>query len=367
MRVLILANSDKGLYNFRKELVERLIKEKHEIIISVPKGQRTDDLIKMGCIHIDTKLESRGTNPVKDLWLIRHYRKLLKEFKPDVVLTYTIKPNVYGGMVCSACRIPYIANVTGLGTTIENGGILSKISMGLYKIGLKNANCVFFQNSENQKKFIEKKVISGKSKLIPGSGVNLDMYCYETYPSEDTDIRFLFVGRIMRDKGIEELLAAINEIHQNHKNVILDIVGFCDENYEESLSEAEKSGAIKNHGIQSDVRPYYKMCHCTVLPSYHEGLANVMLESSASGRPVITTRVPGCKETFDEGTTGFGCEARDKNSLRDALDKFLSLSWADRMEMGVAARKKMEREFDRKIVIREYLSEINEISKNKME
>lgn len=362
MRILILANIDMGLYKFRKELLEELIKQ-HEVFICVPDGEYVNKMEAMGCQFIPCNvLDRRSTNPIKDLKLIKFYKETLIKVSPDVVLTYTIKPNVYGGWVCRKQKIPYLPNITGLGTTIENGGILAKISIALYKIGLKKASCVFFQNRNNQKLFVDKSIVKGKSILIPGSGVNLEMHKFESYPKENECLRFLFVGRIMKDKGIEELLSAIKTLHEEDERIVLDVVGFCDEDYLEELKQAEAEGNIVFHGTQSNVHPFYKRCNCTVLPSYHEGMANVMLESSATGRPVITTTVPGCIETFDEGLTGFGCEAKSTESLLNAMRRFISLPYADKAAMGANARKKMEEEFDRQIVIDAYNNEIKACS-----
>lgn len=361
MRVLILSNIDMGLYKFRKELMEELVKD-YDVYFCVPDGEYVEKIKRMGCKFISCNvLDRRSTNPIKDLKLVKFYNETLTKIKPDIVLTYTIKPNIYGGLVSTRKRLPYIANVTGLGTTIENGGLLAQISTTLYRIGLKKAQCVFFQNKNNQLLFTVKGIVKGKTRLIPGSGVNLAMHFLEDYPSDKDGIRFLFVGRIMKDKGIEELLSAIKNIHRTREDVVLDLVGFCDEDYSDNLAEAEKEGAIVNHGIQSDVHPFYKACHCTVLPSYHEGMANVMLEASSTGRPVITTGVPGCQETFDEGITGFGCEAKNVESLEETMVKFLMLSQEKRKEMGLAARKKMVREYDRNIVINAYKEEINAV------
>ena len=360
MRIVILTNSDIGLYKFRKELVEQLC-QKHEVIIVLPDGEFIPSLQQLGCEFIPFEFNRRGMNPFADLNQIRRYIKLLKKTKPDIVLTYTIKPNVYGGIACRITHVPYIANVTGLGTTIENGGLLSHISSLLYKIGLKNTQCVFFQNKDNQAFFTDKGIVKGKTRLIPGSGVNIDTHHLEPYPDEEDGIRFLFVGRIMKDKGINELLDAMHLISSEFRNAVLDIVGWCDEDYSEILSKAEREGNVHYHGLQEDVRPFYSRCHCAVLPSYHEGTANVMLEASSTGRPVITTRVPGCKETFDEGITGFGCDAKDSSSLYEAMIRFLSISNEDRKKMGLAARAKMEKEYDRSIVIKAYLEEIEEV------
>ena len=358
MRILILANMDAGLFKFRKELIERIANE-NSVYFSVPNGEYVQKIINLGCEYIQcNKLDRRSKNPFKDFELLVYYKRVITDINPDVVLTYTIKPNVYGGIVCSMLRVPYIANITGLGTAIENGGLLSGITMSLYKLGLKCASCVFFQNRSNQKLFIDRRLVRVRTRVIPGSGVNTEDYKYERYPSDDEGIRFLFVGRIMKDKGIDELLLAFSKLQKKHPKVYLDIVGFCDEDYLDILHNAETNGNLVFHGFQQDIHPFYNKCHCAVLPSYHEGTANVMLEASASGRPVITTRVPGCQETFDEGLTGFGCEAKSAKSLYAAMVKFMSLPNEQRKQMGRAARDKMIKEYDRNLVLQAYLEEI---------
>ena len=356
-RVVILANYDMGLYKFRRELIARLCDE-YEVLICVPPGEYKSKLNELGARVVHCNMERRGMNPLHELALVNRYKQVIKEECPDVVLTYTIKPNVYGGMACKSKRIPYIPNVTGLGTTIENGGLMSKLSLLLYKIGLSKASCVFFQNETNQRLFAERGIVKGKTKVIPGSGVNLKDHPFEEYPSIDEGIHFLFIGRIMKDKGIQELLEAINTVKQNGFNVSLDIVGEFDEDYESAIREAEKTGYIKFHGLQSNVHPFIKNAHCVVLPSYHEGMANVMLEAASTGRPVITTTVPGCRETFDEGVTGFGCATQNAQSLVSAMEHFLSLNEDQMAQMGKAGRTKVEKEFDRNIVIESYLDQI---------
>ena len=363
MKILILANYALGLYKFRKELLEKLCSD-NKVYIALPNGDFIDELKAIGCEFIPFEFNRRGMNPFDDLKQIVRYTDLIKKTQPDAVLTYTIKPNVYGGVACRITHTPYIANVTGLGTSIENGGLLGFISTSLYKIGLKKASCVFFQNESNRKLFTEKRIVCGKTRLIPGSGVNLEMHSLEEYPAEDSGIRFLFIGRVMRDKGINELLEAIQLIHEKYTNTSLDIIGGCDEDYDEKLSQACSGGFIRYHGEQKDVHSFIKNAHCTVLPSYHEGTANVILESASAGRPVITTRVPGCKETFDEGITGIGCDAKSVSSLVDAMERFINLSREEKATMGLAGRKKMEREYDRNIVINAYLEEIDNISRS---
>ncbi len=359
--ILILANNDGGLYHFRFELLKALVKDL-KVIVCLPLGAFSEHFTEIGCEVVPCEvLDRRGSNPIKDLKLLRFYKSVIKMKKPDIVLSYTIKPNVYGGMACQALHIPYIANVTGLGTSIENGGVMAYIAKILYKAGLKKAGCVFFQNCRNRAFFEKNKLTRGKTRLIPGSGVNLEKHYFEQYPASDEETRFLFVGRVMRDKGIEELLSSIRRIHRDHSNVKADLIGRLEEDYKDSISKAEKEGAVVYHGEQTDMHGFYKNCHCVVLPSYHEGMANVLLEASATGRPVIASNINGCKEAFEDGVTGFGCEVKDAESLYDAMNRFIALPHEKRAEMGSEARRKMEREFDRQIVIDAYLEEVEAI------
>ena len=360
MKILVLSNYGMGLYKFRKELMEKLC-EKNEVFVALPDGEYTNSLKELGCAFIPFEFKRRGTNPLADIGQILGYIKLIKKIEPDVVLTYTIKPNVYGGIACRTTRKPYIVNVTGLGTAIENGGLIGLISKTLYKIGLKKAVCVFFQNKENYNTFIKNKIFGGNAKIIPGSGVNLSYHLLAPYPDKSDKIKFLFIGRIMKDKGINELLTAIKQVHAEYPNVTLDIVGGCDEDYADKLKADDIKDFVNYHGQKTDVRPFIHAAHCTVLPSYHEGTANVLLESASAGRPVIATRVAGCRETFEEDVTGIGCEAKDADSLFNAMKKFIELPWKEKEKMGLLGREKMQREYDRNIVIDAYLNQINSI------
>lgn len=357
-KILFLSNDSAWTYGLRKELIQKLLSE-NTVYISVADLGYKSALEKLGAKVVKTRFNRRGKNPFSDFKLMLSYCSLLKKIKPDIVLTYTIKPNIYGGMACRIKHTPYVANITGLGTAVENPGILQKITLLLYKFGLKSASCVFFQNKSNMQRFEEKKIIGDNARLIPGSGVNLSCHCCEEYPPDEGIIKFLYVGRIMKDKGINELLEAMDAVHRLYRNVELSIIGGCDENYDTVLKKAEQSGYIHYFGIQKDVHSFYKDSHCTVLPSYHEGTANVLLEAASTGRPVIATRVPGCLETFDEGVSGFGCDAKDAQSLANAMINFIEVPYKTKKQMGLIGRKKMELEYDRQIVIDAYFEEIN--------
>jgi glycosyltransferase involved in cell wall biosynthesis len=356
-KILILANHGFGLYLFRKELISKLTVE-NAVYVSLPGDRYVPQLEDLGCIHIDTPVGRRGTNPVTDIMLLLRYLKLIRTVKPDLVLTYTIKPNVYGGIACRVFKVPYIATITGMGTAIDNTNIIKKVVLKLYRIGLKKAQCVFFQNKRNQRYFLERKLLSGKSRLVPGSGVNLNYHSFSEYPNANKEISFLYIGRIMKEKGIEELFAAAAEIKKSYANVCFNLVGILEEDYSQQIAALEKESVLKFYGQQDDVRIYLRNCHAVVLPSYHEGTSNVLLEAAATGRPVLASRINGCLETFEEGLSGLGFEAKNVSSLVAALFKFIELPHRLKEKMGQAGRCKMEQEYNRNIVVEAYLEEI---------
>lgn len=358
MKILFLANNDVGLYQFRRELVEELLK-KHEVILALPYGERIDAFKKMGCSFIDTPVNRRGTNPIEDLNLMRFYKRLLKETRPDIVFTYTIKPNVYGGAACAGLGIPYIVNITGLGTAVENGGLLQKLTLTLYRYGLRKAQNVFFQNSENQDFMLRHHIIKGSYDLLPGSGVNLSRYQALDYPSEET-IHFVFIARVMREKGIDQYLEAAKFIRGKYPHTCFHICGDCEQGYAQELDELQKAGVIIYHGREKDMIPIYRAISCTVHPTYYpEGLSNVLLESCACARPIITTNRAGCREVIDDGVNGFIVKERDSQDLIEKIERFLALTWEQRKNMGLAGREKVEKEFNRNIVIEKYVRELD--------
>ena len=358
MRVMILANNDVGLYKFRRELVEALLKE-HEVYICLPDGDFVKKLTEMGCRFIPCDLLDRhGTNPAKELKLLAWYKKVLKEYKPDIVFTYTIKPNVYGGAACAELGIPYVANITGLGTAVENGGLMQKITLTLYRFGLRKAQKVFFQNTENRDFMLARGVVKGAYDMLPGSGVNLSQYQVWDYPAGDT-VDFVFIARVMKEKGIDQYLDAAKAIRKAHPETRFHVCGACEQDYRQELEQLQDQGIIIYHGLVKDMTQIYKMAACTVHPTYYpEGLSNVLLESAASGRPIITTNRAGCREVVDDGVNGFVVREKDSGDLINKINKFLALTVDERKAMGLEGRAKVEREFDRRIVVEKYLQEV---------
>lgn len=362
MVILILTNKYSGLYSFRKEVVKAIRDLGHEVVISVPFEGKNTYFEDIGCKLYNTTFNRKGINPIKDLGLMFFYIKLIKLIRPDVVLSYTIKPNLYGGMACQLCRIPQIANVTGLGSAVENSGWLQKITILLYKIGLRRARTIFFQNKGNYSFCQKRNMVKNNGKLIPGSGVNLLHFTFQPYPLQEEPMRFVFISRLMREKGIEEYLAAARVIKNRFPLSEFHILGSCEENYADRIEKMQNDGIIIYHGRQSDVRPFYSMCHCTVHPSFYpEGLSNVLLESCATGRPIITTNRPGCGEIVENDVNGFVVKERDVDDLVCKIEKFMALPYGQKQEMGMAARRKVEKEFDRKIVVDAYLKELSQI------
>ncbi|WP_156854429.1 glycosyltransferase family 4 protein [Oceanobacillus sp. AG] len=359
-KVLILVNHDVVIYNFRLEIVQRLLKEGYEVYISSPYGERIDDLIELGCNYVEAKIERHGTNLIEEAKLFFYYRKIMKDIQPDIILSFTIKPNIYGGIAARISDIPYIANITGLGSAVENRGVLQKISIMLYKFAFKKVSCVFFQNEENQQFFIDNKIAIEKHRLIPGSGVNLEHFQVLEYPSNDT-VEFVFISRIMKEKGIEQYLEAARYIKEKYPKTIFHICGFCEEDYEDKLAVLQEKGLIIYHGMLRDVRQIIERTHCTIHPTYYpEGMSNVLLESAACGRPLITTDRSGCREIVDHNINGYLIKIKSTEDLIGKIESFLKLDYKSKIKMGIAGRKKIEKEFDRQIVVDAYIDQIGQ-------
>ena len=362
LKVLVLANDTTYAFNLRDELLERLVSDGNEVVVASQPLLYQDELKDMGCRLIDIETNRHGKNPLSDLGLLSKFKKLLKTEKPDMVLTYNIKPNVYGGMACKSLKIRYIPNITGLGTAVEYPGMMQKLTTRLYKSGVAGASCIMFQNDENLAFFAEHKMLKQgvRTRLLPGSGVNLNKHKAMPYPENSDTINFLFIARVLKEKGIDLYLNSAKRIYEKHKNVVFHICGLCDdESYLGLLDEAEKSGYIKYHGQQKDMIPFFEMAHCIVHPSYYpEGMSNVLLEAAAHCRPIIATDRSGCRETVDDKKSGFIVPIKDEEALVNALEAFLAMPYDQKRDMGLAGRAKIEKEFDRQFVVGAYLEEI---------
>ena len=363
--IMIVGTNMMSIYNHRLELIKQLLSLNHSISVATPFSGEEENLIKMGVKCIDVKLETRGKNPFHDLILLKDLVKIFRKEKPDVVLTFYTKTNIYGGLAARICGIPYIENITGVGSAISNGGIMARIMMTMYSQAVRKAHVVFFQNTQNQSLFHDKKIPLRNEKLLPGSGVSLERFPLLPYPNTDK-YNFLFISRVLREKGIYEFVEAARIIKRNWPNCNFHVIGPYDKEFEKYLKNAESEGSIIVHGKVFNVGDLIHDSHCTIFPSYYaEGMANVLLESAASGRPIITTALPGCGETVDDGVTGYVVQPQNANDVAAKIKQFLLLSAEEKKAMGEAGRRKMERQFDRRIVVNAYIDEINEILSTK--
>lgn len=352
MKILILANNDVGLYQFRKELIEKLL-EKNEVIISLPYGELVEPLKKMGCKFINTSIDRRGINPIVDGKLLINYTKQLKRERPSLVITYTIKPNIYGGLLCRFFGFPYAINITGLGTSFEKENLLKKFVCKLYRLSCKNAKVVFFENEANRQLFVREKIVDEKkTHRLNGAGVNLKKYQVREYPRGEK-VKFLFMGRVMAEKGVDELFVAMRKLIKDGLNCELHLLGGYEEAYDKIICNYEREGWLIYHGYIKDVRPYINECHCFVLPSWHEGMANTNLEAAASGRPIITSNIPGCREAVIDGKSGLLVEKKNSYDLYEKMKRFCLLPYEKRKEMGLLGRNHMEKYFDKNIIVKD--------------
>lgn len=356
-RVLFLSNHFITLYSFRREFVKRLIDEGHEVILSLPEDPDNKFFEDMGCRIIITPIDRRGVNPIKDLMLISFYKKMIPEINPDIVYSYTIKPNIYGALAINK-KYRQICTITGLGTFFVEKSILTPIAMFLYQISLPRAYKVFFQNTYDRDVFIKYHMVGKRYEVIPGSGCNLKEFVPLPMPGDDT-IRFLYIGRVMRQKGIDTYLEAAKRIREEYPNTEFIIAGWNeDAEYKPIVEDYMAKGYVNYIGFRKDIKDWIRDTHATVLPSFGEGIPNVILESAASARPCIGSDIPGHRATIEDGVTGYIFETKNPDALTTVLKKFINLSREERKQMGLKGREKMEREFDRETVIQKYMNEL---------
>ncbi|SDB80387.1 galacturonosyltransferase [Raineyella antarctica] len=361
-RVLIFANDITSIIHFRRELLRRLVAVGFEVTIALPAHDRSQALRDLGCEVVETSLSRFGTNPLQELVSVFNLFKIAQHVGPDVIVTFTAKPNIYGGFVSQIVHAPFVGAVTGLGSTFQREGAVRNFMTSLYRLALRRASIVFFENSANRKFFIDRQVVTyANSTVVSGSGVNLKENSLAEARENEGVTRFITVARIRRDKGFDELFAAIRQICAVHDDVEFHLVGWYeDESYREVVGEMENGFPVVVHGSvpQARVRELLSESDCLIHASHHEGMANVILEASATGVPCIVSDIPGCHEAIDDGTSGLLFPVKDAHALASAIERFLSISREGRRSMGLAARQKMETQFDREKVVDQYMAEI---------
>ncbi|MDC0146034.1 glycosyltransferase family 4 protein [Amylibacter sp.] len=368
MKIFITANSGWNLINFRMGLMRELIKNGNEVVAVVPPSSYLEALKKIGVRVILLPMDSHGLNPISDGLLSLRFYRILRRERPLVLLTFTIKPSIYGTLAASMLNIPVINNVTGLGAAFLRGGFLTFIVRGLYRLAFSHSQTVFFQNQDDFEKFVTGGLVKAEvAQVLPGSGVNLNEFSMKPLIKKERVIKFLMISRILKDKGVIEYAAAAKAIWLQNKDIEFSLLGLHDIQNPNSVSQTQLNGWIENGGLNylgtvSDVRPYIADADCIVLPSYREGTSRTLIEAAATGRLIVTTDVAGCRDVVEDGVNGYLCCVKDIDDLIEKLLLVSTISHQKRVEMGVCGRQKAVREFDEQIIVDRYLNEISYLS-----
>ncbi len=363
--ILMINVHEDDVLCFRKEVILGLEQEGYRVVLLYPLGERTDAITSENIHAEDVKMDRHGCNPFKDFKLLRYYRKIMKQYRPDAVLLYTIKPNIYGGFAAASLGIPFVNNITGIGGSMhEKETILEKFVTLLYRRSLKKTAHVFFQNPDNRELFLKKKICTvANSSVIPGSGVDLNRFTYQSIVPSDKVV-FNYIGRVMRSKGIMEYVEAAKRIKSSHPECEFNILGFIEEDETELadlLKEEERRGNVIYRGAQSDVLPWIARSDAIILPSkYGEGMSNVLLESAAVGRALITTSIPGCA-CLTVNDNGYVFSPGNTDELVACINEFLALSPAQREQMGRRSRQLVEQSYSRELVVTAYKKTVKDI------
>jgi glycosyltransferase involved in cell wall biosynthesis len=370
MRIALISNTAWSLVNFRKGLINRLVAEGHQVFAIAPNDEYSNQLQALGVVYVDINVDNKGTNPLRDVALFLNLSRLLTQKKIDLALLYTIKPVIYGSLACGLLGIPAIAVITGLGTAFLRDGLLTRVVELLYRISLRKVHSVFFLNDDDMNLFIKKNLARNEVfSKIPGEGVNLIHFTPIPNPvsADGRSTRFLFAGRMLRDKGLIEFVEAARIVKQRYLTAQFILVGFVSVANDSAINIDQinawvDEGIVIYLGPTSDVRDHIANSDCFVLPSYREGISRALLEAMAMARPVIATDVVGCRELVNENINGLLCNPRDVESLANTFLKFIEMDNNLRVEMGRQGRLKVEREYSESVVIGAYLEQISKLA-----
>lgn len=364
LKIFFTANVLWDIYIFRYGVIKSLIEDGHEVVVVAPRDERIDFERELGIRHIPIDLSLRGVNPLKDFRLYLELKSIYKKEKPDIVFHYTIKPNIYGTIAAKMSKIPNIAILTGLGYSFIEGGLISKIARYMYKFSLRFANEIWVLNEDDKNTLIDMKIVKDKKLFVlPGEGVNVERFTPKEIIRARENIVFLMIARAFYDKGFREYVEAAKIVKKEHKNVefwFLGALGGDSANgvTSEEMKKIENEGILKYLGHRKDVENIIGESDCVVLPSYREGISKVLMEAASMEKPLIASNVVGCKEIVEDGYNGFLAEVKSVSSLVKQMEKFISLSWETRRELGINGRKKIIKEFDEKIIIDIYRRKI---------
>jgi len=371
-KIIISLNTSWNIYNFRLNLARALKVNGYEIDLVAPFDEYSDKLKDEFEYH-HIYMNNKGTNPKEDMKTLIGFYKLYKKIKPDVVLNYTIKPNIYGNIACGLLGIKTINNISGLGTVFIKESFVTKVVKWLYKYSLIKSSKVFFQNSDDKDLFVENRLVDfGKCGLLPGSGIDTNKFMPVECKKEDNTFRFLLIARMLKDKGIVEYVEAAKIIEnlklkiENYSKVEFQLLGSLDAVNNTAISKEQMqewvdAGFVSYLGVTDDVKEFIQKADCVVLPSYREGTPRTLLESASMSKPIVTTNVVGCKEVVDDRVNGYLCEVRNAGDLAEKMEMMLQLSKDERKAMGEAGRAKMINEFNESIVIEKYLEVLKQL------
>src|SRR5690606_25446982 len=364
MRIAIVLNTSWNIYNFRLSLIRTLLREGYEVHTIAPVDDYTQFLVAEGCIHHNVRMDSRGANPIKDSALIVELYSIYRRVRPEIILHYTIKPNVYGTLAATLLRIPVINNVCGLGTVFMKDNIVSAIALFLYKISFRYARKVFFQNPDDLRLFLDKKLVPPSVvDLVPGSGIDVKHFATVAY-ERHSRFTFLMISRLISDKGVYEFIEAVQKLKAQGSNARFQILGAIDEQHKRGIPEKTirnwiEDGTIEYLGTTQDVRPFIEQADCIVLPSYREGTPRTLLEAASSGRPIIATDGPGCNHVVKHKYNGLLCHLKDAADLAEKMREMASLDEDNLRMFGTNGRQKAVSEFDESLVIHKYLQTLS--------
>lgn len=366
MKIIFIGNTAWSMYNFRSSLFCYFINKGYDVIVISPYDSKyQQELTSIGCFCYSINIEAKGNNPIKDIKTMLQIRKILKKESPDCCFFYTIKPNIYGSMAAASLNIPYIPITTGLGYVFLVDNLVSKVAKSLYRIAFKKAKQVWFLNQDDATSFKESKLVDeAKISILKGEGIDVNRF--EVLHS-DKYISFLVQARMLWDKGIGVFVDAARILKHKYPNVKFKLLGFMGVDNPNAISEEQmnewiQEGIIEYLGSTNDVRPYIYESTCIVLPSYYrEGIPFSLMEGAAAGKPIITTDNVGCREVVEDGITGFLCKIKDSEDLAKQMEKIISMSEEERIQMGLKGREKMENEFSFDTVINKYVEILNDI------
>ncbi|WP_028980709.1 glycosyltransferase family 4 protein [Sporocytophaga myxococcoides] len=368
MKIAISVNSSWNIFNFRMGLARHLMNCGFEVYAISPEDEFSSELIHAGLQHIPVSVQSKGSSALNDIRYMLTLRSVYKKIKPDLILHYTIKPNIYGSLAAASLGIPVINNVSGLGTVFLHDNISTKIAKALYKMAFRFPQKVFFQNEDDRSLFVKKNLIAiNKTALIPGSGVNTEKFLPNEKKNfrKGTPFRFLLMARLLYDKGIIEYIKAI-ELIQARLDAIFMLAGGLDEESKLGIPASQlqdwiNRGLIEYKGFEKNSLKLYQEADCVVLPSYREGTSKSLLEAASCGIPIVTTDVPGCREVVEDGINGFLCKVKDPEDLAMKMEALYNLPEEIYTKMAIKSREKAQKQFDEKIVIKTYEAAIVQI------